>query len=461
MDGFLLMDRKVKKLSVVWIFLGVESLLLYFFAPNNYSYLFNLYCFLHYIFSCFFFFFTKKKKNYFDFDVIFFITYLFVMFIYPVFIYQDNPDFSLFKFGFNEQLISKGSALALLGIHAYILGALAVREVPKCKLKNAQHVNYSLLVAMLYMVFILFVMSGGLQTFRDLYSHKQVNSGISYYLLILISSFAFPAISLWYYNIKIKRDVMMNKDILANIPLLFFVFIFISSLLFVGSRTLPIQLSLVVLGLYFMLFHNLSLFKLLPCLLLGAFVMFFISINRSGADVSLDRVEFYDVFLDLIINNRSTYVALDLVEKNGLTLGESMLSSILSPIPFLQSVVIGLLGLNPTDCASSLIITKFSLGDGAKLDFGFGTNVIADLYIAYGTIGVIIGMFSLGYMVNYFEKRSDNIYCFVAYSVMLSYAMYLVRAEYFFFLRLLLWSLAVLNLIKIHPIILKWKKKKF
>lgn len=453
------MELKVKKDVLLWIFLFLESFILFCHSPNYYSYTFNLFCFIQYIFSCFIFFRCSKKKNYFDFDVIFMVTYSFVMFVYPIFVYTSNPTFSFFKFDFNENQISKGSALALLGIQSYILGASIVKK--HLNKKKTGYLYYNFLIVLLYVFFFLFLLSGGLQVFINLYSNVSSASGISYYLLIIIPALALPCIVAWYHNIRLSQSRINKKDVFKDKPLFLFIFLFVILFLLVGSRTLPIQFSLVALGFYFMLFNNLSLLKLIPLLLLGSLTMFAVLIYRSGMQISAHDLRFYDIFLDLIINNRNTYMALDYVDNKGITWGESMITSLLSPIPFLQSTIINLFGLNPTDCASSLIITKLTLGRDNNLDVGFGTNIIADLYIAFGVYGVIIGMCFLGFFVNYFRQHSNNVYCFAAYGVMLSYSIYLVRAEYFFFLRLLLWSLAIINLIKHHPIILIWKERKF
>ena len=447
---------------VLWMCLFFESLCLFIYAPNYYSYSFNLFCFIHYILSCIIFFKLDRKKNYFDFDVFFMVTYLFVMFIYPVFIYNDNPSFSVFKYDFNEDLISKGSALSLLGIQSYILGASFVKsKVDILKENKKEYIKSSILTVLLYFILIAFILSGGLQTFSDLYAKKKVESGISYYILLLIPALAFPAISSWFYNIKLRSTIIKRGDLFDNFFLLLFVVILVLLLLGVGSRTLPIQFVLFIGGIYSMLFYNLSPLKLFPFLLLGVLVMFYVLLLRSNTDASTANFDFFDIFMDLIINNRNTYVALDYVDKQGITWGESMLASMLSPIPFLQSVIINMFGLNSTDCASSLVITKLTLGSEKNLDVGFGTNIIADLYIAYGLCGVVLGMLFLGYFVNKLRKRRENIYYLVAYGVMMSYAVYLVRAEFLFFLRLLLWSLAVVNIVKLHPIVIKCGNRKF
>ena len=56
-----------------------------------------------------------------------------------------------------------------------------------------------------------------------------------------------------------------------------------------------------------------------------------------------------------------------------------MLSNILAPIPFLQQIIYNLFDINPDVGASSIIITRLTLGSSdSKL--GLGTNIIADIY---------------------------------------------------------------------------------
>ena len=60
-----------------------------------------------------------------DFDTLFFIAYFFVMFFYPVFLYPVDPErFWIFKFKFDEDLISQATSLSLLGISSYMLGSV-------------------------------------------------------------------------------------------------------------------------------------------------------------------------------------------------------------------------------------------------------------------------------------------------------------------------------------------------
>ena len=80
--------------------------------------------------------------------------------------------------------------------------------------------------------------------------------------------------------------------------------------------------------------------------------------------------------------------------------------------------------------------------------YGLGTNIIADIYISFGLFGVILLMFLLGSFISYLKRHmNNNIYMFALYIIMISYSIYLVRAEFLFPIRLLVW---VLTFIFVH-----------
>ncbi len=464
----------VKKNNALKLFSILFAIVLtvYLLLPSSYySYHLNIFVFVQYLISTVLFWKFKNKCNYFDFDVVFQLVFLFVMFIYPVFLYEYTPySLSLFKYPFNENVISKASILALLGMHAYYLGSLSFKEnriIVDNENKEHGTLNNGILILLFTLIFFLFVITGGLSTFSALYGGGGGGSGITYYLLIILSALLSVSISISLYkhqnmqlgnlsSFKLLRNLCYTDQIM-----LLLVATFVVLMLLVGSRTYPIQFLLLLLGAYSQI-KSISLKQFLFLSTFGGILMFYVLVLRSGIDSSSVNYGLLDIFSDLIINNRNTYVAIDYVDRFGITWGESMLLSVCSPIPFLQSVVCNLFNLNPTDLSSSFLITKLSLGVDSNFDLGFGTNIIADLYIAFGLIGVIVGMFVLGYFISYLSANSrNNIYTKTGYLVLMSYSIYIVRAEYFVFLRMLIWSLCIVNVIKHHPIGLVWQRKKF
>src|SRR5690554_648325 len=94
------------------LLLNLFSLLFYTFAPGYYSLNFCIVLFVFFLGSGLFLIketIKTNNNNFFNFHVLFFISFLYVNFVYPVFIYSIDPHyFPVYKsFSFDESLISK------------------------------------------------------------------------------------------------------------------------------------------------------------------------------------------------------------------------------------------------------------------------------------------------------------------------------------------------------------------
>lgn len=445
-----MMDRiKVTPYILVFIGLFIESIIVFLLAPHKFVYWFNLACIIQYFFSVFLFLKAKKKKNYFDFDMVFIITFFFVMFFFPVFMYESDPTrFFAFQYEYNENVISRSTALSLLGIESYFLGSLTFRKKENFNLKLPKSKMYNNIIPLCLISicsFVLFIISGGYAKLAGAYSGDQVeSSGMASYFWAFTPAFLFCALIFQFNNLYIVNKTKIEKKVISKL-LLIYTIIFIGLILMTGSRTFPVQIVLICGALYSLFYRPISFIKFVPLIIFGILGLFFINILRGGGDFS----NVADLVIDLVVCNRSTYVSVDYVDLNGLTYGKSMLSVLLAPIPFLQSVIFSVFNISPWEAASSLIISKISLGEEGEL--GFGSNIIADLYMSFGMIGVIFFMFLLGrYIAKLLYYLKSNIYALVAYGVMMSYSIFIVRSEFFFFSRYLVWSLLITFFIKLN-----------
>jgi oligosaccharide repeat unit polymerase len=401
---------------------------------------------LQYLVSSFLFLRAKKKQNYFDFDMIFMFTFFFVMFFYPVFMFQSDPTkYFAFQYEFNENVISRATALSLLGMQAYFSGSLSFNEklfsvYTKTKIYN----NITGLSIISGISLLLFVVSGGYASLKGAYSGQQVQaSGVASYFWAFSPAFLFCALAIQFNNLFAIDKYKLNWKGL-NKTLIIYTLTFIGLILMAGSRTYPLQIILICCALFAMFYKPISFMRFLPLIIIGVMAMFAVNIIRGGGEIS----GLADVVMDLIINNRNTYVAVDYVDTNGITFGKSMLSVVLAPFPFMQTIIFSIFSINPWDTSSSLLITKISLGGESKL--GLGTNIIADLYMSFGMTGVILFMFLLGrYIAKFLFFAKSNIYALIAYTIMISYSVFIVRAEFFFFSRFLLWGLFIVFCIEV------------
>ena len=441
----------IHKKNLQTIFYFIVSIILYIFSPVNYNWFFNLICGIIFILSICRLKSLQMEKNYFDFETIFLLSYFFCFFVYPIFIYVINPEyFFMFSFEFDHDKINKGTALALVGAEAFILGSNICYTKYDNKIQsndNIISIPRKFVHTITVFLFMLFIVSGGYDSYKSLYSNGNTVSGIYSYIIILFVSVYILSVSSEFIEVK---EITLNKNIPPSKSLskLFLLFIFISSLIFIsaGTRTVMLQMLLSYIGLYTLFFHRINLKKFVFMSISGAVILTSITFTRTGNQVSI--VSFWDLFMDLIINNRSTYFALSFTEDYGYTYGVSMLGYILKCIPFSQGIVCNIFGINEKAITSAMIVTRETLGDSPEL--GLGTNIIADIYMAFGFIGVLFLMFILGYYSkkSYLYSIKGHVYYLFFYTSILSVAIYMVRSEYFYSLNLILWSFILYNIYK-------------
>ena len=198
-------------------------------------------------------------------------------------------------------------------------------------------------------------------------------------------------------------------------------------------------------GLYAYLYKSFSFRKVILLSFIGMIGMFSIMVYRSGSVFSAGSIS--ELAMDLIINNHNTYEGMSIVENSGLSYGKSMLAYVLGIIPFLQNTVFSLTGIDPDTASSAMIITQSTLGTTSGT--GTGTTIIADIYIAFGLLGVILFM---GWLGRFIQKTrifaKQNIYYLAIYGILTGMSVYIARAEFFYPAKTLLWSCLCISLAK-------------
>ncbi|MBQ3176010.1 MAG: oligosaccharide repeat unit polymerase [Bacteroidales bacterium] len=434
----------------------IIALVLYYESPNDYSY---SYCFLlHNLFLLYVVYLQirDKGKEVIGYNTLFTISYYFTNFVYPIFIYPIDPEFSLFKFDFNHDVITKATALALVAYTCYGLGYSRVKNLYTSKFKLTQNAsifpskvsnNWRKLIVVAFIIFYLF---GGFDMFEHTYQVSVSKAGLIPRLMniILFPLTIFSTIFILYD----KSYVRQNKW--------YFVFGIVSlALMTTGTRTLPLMLMSVV----FYIFCNtrkISRVSIFVILLMGVFLMSFVGQVRSSGILDArefnifeqSSVGYIEKMADLIINNRNLYVFYDYVQEHGINYGLTMLSTILSPIPFLQSVFVRITGIPDVLLNSATFSTFLTLGSRPSL--GLGTNLVGDVYLSFGLLGVVVLFYFLGYFVNNIRQKAyaGSLYSTIAYFVMIADCIYSCRSAYLGNLRILVWGLFICWIVlKIYP----------
>lgn len=434
----------IKKYNIVFFILTLFSFFLYLFAPNKYDHQWCYVCFGLFLISFLLLLKVKKKENYFDFENIFLFSCLFVYFVYPCFVYPLNPKmFFMFDFSFNHDVITKGTSLALLGLQSFILGSVWKGSYKKTKdsLKQdtlkifdtkkitfAHSLFFVLFFAVSYDFFLRKVYRGGLE-------------GNTVYVYLIYQSLLTIALVLEFRNLYIAK--IQGIDYKINKLVLFFTIFTIVAYLYSGYRSAAIYIIL-ILGICYSSFYKPIKLKLfLISVFVGALLMTFIALSRSSSieennDFRGDSI-ILGATMDLIINARTLYVCVDYVQNNDILYGKTMIVTFFSFVPFSQRILFGLNILDISEASSGTFFTTLDFGKHST--FGVGSNIIADIFLSFGMIGVIFFMFALGriQVVFYNFRFKNNIKWFFCYAVIMGNVLYMSRGEYFFSMKNIFW----------------------
>lgn len=433
---------KIMLLILLLIALGV-----YFFTPTNGTVSMPLFygCFGLMLLSNYIYFKGKKKSNYLDFDTIFIVIYCLVGFS-TTFFYNNYEVFRAVFLGFpvDEEYINKGNLLFLIGLQSYMFGSLSPVRIRKNK-KKPFVIKTNFLIVFVFVLIIAFIGFGGIDYYRSEYNDAFKGGGgtIVKYILLLLITTAMALIGTEFYNKKINTEYKISWFAFSAM------FFLICTLLIIGNRTAASQILLPIICLYAVFFKKISFKKFIIFTFCGIVLMWIIQQTRTGQE-TFELTNPILLILDLTIPMRNTYAALQYVDMKDFTYGSSMVIDVSGVVPFLPSFVQE--SFPELNSGSAVLLTNYTyLNSGTPEEFqiGLGTTIIADIYVSFGLIGVLIFMYTLGYLVNKWSNRSYqlNYYSIIILCGFLGNAVFMVRAGYFHPLRFIVWAfvLAYLN----------------
>jgi len=392
---------------------------------------------------------TKKKLNYLDFDTIFILIYCIICFS-TTFFYEIPLLYRALFLGFpvSNIYINRGNLLALIGLLCYMIGSLSISNYIKCSKKNyCKVINTLFLSIFLFFLIVLLIASGGLTSYKNIYTGQGKETGITNYLILMIVCITIVMVATELYNKIISPSYRIRKISVFSI------FLLILLLLWAGNRTAASMLTLPFLGIYAMYFFNVRLKEFIIFIFLAIFSMWIVQNTRANVAFELSSPVL--IISDLTIPSRQLYSALEYVDQRGYTYGLSMLAGIINLVPFLPSLVVNSIidyGGNPNEIGSAELLTDFTyekMNAPRENRIGLGTTVVADVYLSFGLFGVVFFMFLLGYFINKLLLKSltFNYLALIALSAMLANSVFMLRAGYTHPIRYIIWSvvLALLN----------------
>jgi oligosaccharide repeat unit polymerase len=457
---------------VLNIFFCLLAGLLVYAAPNTYDYGFCVLLLVLFLLNVIYYFVSKQtvSGNVANFDFFFIFSYGMTNFIYPVFYKPNNPNYAVFELPFNDNVISKSTAIAYLGFTFFVLG---ISNYRKLKIKRAKTNNKplfkinSLFIKSIFLVAILsfigYVATGGLTVIQKVYSGGDGGNltevGVySYFNNVFVICANLLAIF-----------VFLIKDKMTKIMAFAFIIICGLIMLTTGSRTLILGLGLILFVSYGTYVRRITMPVMILFILIGSFFMTVIQATRtqefsiqswsSEASKNVEIESPFDIFNDLIINNRNLYVLVDFADEHQNVFFLSAISDLTSPLPGLFRYVSENMNV-PKELISGGDLPTF-LELGPNSDWGLGTNLVGETYVGYSYFGVCIILFLWGLAVRKsYDASGNNIYAFVIYFLLVSHAIFFSRAFYLYQPRTLVWSLIlVFILLKITNALYRKRKR--
>lgn len=427
------------------IFFFFIAIILYVISPDNYDF---SYCFIIFCFFCLaavleFRSSFRKRRSHINFSLFFTVSFFFVNFFYPIFVFPvDRSYFLVFdRFYFNDDIITKSTALAFLGFMSFLVGKNNLAKKRDTR-TDFYAFNFSL-PAMEKSYSILFILT----IIFNFILYFQASEGI-----LNRSSDAF---------FEIEPSLLVINQCLVNLLIFFIfylkksflhlwiIFLYVLVFLYVGDRGSAIQTCLIFLFCYNFFYKIISRSQLIVILVIGFVGLSFVSIirGRDGNVKSFQEIQItssFDFAMDLVISNRNLYAGYEFANKNGLNYGKSSLPYIFAPIPLLPTfITTGLFDARPQELSSGTILTN-----DAGASWGLGTNLIADLYMQFAEFGVVFFMGVFGYIVSRLEnKLSSNPYLYLSYITLFSFSIYMARSSMFDSIRYIFWTLIVFYIV--------------
>lgn len=412
----------------------------------------------------------RLRRHYLKHSILFLIGYVIVHFQYPLdFVLGNVPEDNLFIW-VNRTIVVKSLFFSTIGLISFLWGYALFRTNKKAVVSRLittdSPVPTNLLVWLAAGLLVLYFF-----TVDPLYligHYGSVGMGATAtYVILLFQVVIFGVL------IQNIRNMKLAKIRPASFPeyvhrqgyfLLTLIIIYLLSVMLSGDRGPIITFSIAyVSGFYFVSRKKLSLTNAAVLFLVAAFIITILGITRSldknmsfteRVKEAVTQSELGDPSVlpqttELAGSIRTLHTVVDYVpDFHPHTLGRFQLQQLVSSIPFSS----GLLSFLPESDhyrfkGPASFVTWIIQGDTPSS--GAGTTSTADLYVEFGLIGILVGMFLFGYFIRFAEfsfyaPGLPALFLHILSFVYLSDALYISRSSILFGFRTVVWIYVVL-----------------
>ena len=404
-----------------------------------------------------------KGSNWLRMDVFFLFGFTVVHFQWPLMI-LFGIDMSVSQYFVDFNYVTYGTYLSSIGGVSWLLGYSIIYPNIKYNLSRYNSIfnhyifNYNKLLYLNLFLFSIFILTSGQDFFSGtIYKEEDVGTNTSSITAYVAEIFSVSIIVLTVFvvveKLNVKTSSLTRWILSLNKKYLILILIYLILYLSIGDRGSVIQIILSFLILVGVYIRSVKFKELLLLVLLGSVFMSIVGIGRGSNNMlsdGLNEFNFNEIgfraTLQLANSARVLYSSIEHRDQyQDLFYGKLLIGNFLGVVPKAQSVYLNLTDTKKHELSSAAYFTYIKFGEDYV--HGEGTTIIADIYINFGYIGVLLAMFLFGafYKKVNFELHLKRSYYWVIIAVIVGgYSLYMGRANLLHPLKYVVWSIPMI-----------------
>ncbi|WP_417431388.1 O-antigen polysaccharide polymerase Wzy [Halpernia sp.] len=423
---------------------------------------------------------SNLRKQYIRISTIFLLGYCVVFFQFNLDYVLGNVGESFTRFWVNYNIVPKALIISSIGLVCFLLGYSIKKQFPTRKkieiTPSKLSLNgYNVLTALFLLIYLITInplyIAGG-------YGVMEMGEPARFCAVLFELSFTAGIIQHILNLSSDNRKEISPFQFVKSLGLLrlSFLIVYTFTVLASGDRGPVIYLATGIVASYIVLTKwKISMYKFIGVFFLASVIVSsltvlrnninsnvpisvrlfeaFIGNNKSGGYVSLENINSISgSTLELSTSVRTLHIAVNEVPQNRpFFYGKFQMLKIVTIIPLGQQAIKYFFHLKDTELTSEKYISELV---GAKKG-SEGTSCIADLYLDFGLVGVILVMFLFGYYVRFIEVEAlgknhfGKVISIIAFVIICQYAIYIPRATILFNLRNIVWVWSIIKIVNI------------
>ena len=399
------------------------------------------------------------SKDILSFNVLFSLMLFIVTFVNPLFV-QTSYDSLPMLLGDHGNTINKATALVVFAYSIYNFGWHRGVKKRAPKLYNGEIVIPQAIVnavnALSVIVTIIFVVSIVKFVRGSSIEKNDIESGI---IVLLTESILMLSVIV---NVIVSKPKNLVEYIAKNKQIIACSMICVVLSFYIGDRTLPLFLLLTLLCSYSIFVRKLNLLLTIALLVVGSVFFYLVGQTRksekslrsggvstfvSGSEsIIAEDAGNMSSFVDLLPASEMLYLAYEYPDMHGHYYNPGRIFIYASsPIPYLPNMLSEVVYELPIKKISSAhVLTEEYNRTVYQIDGGLGTHVVADIYLSWGIIGVIVFFYLFGLLMGAVQFDKLSIQSVVIYISMVAYALYLPRDTLYNNYRLIVYQLLII-----------------